>query len=208
MPSEPELTTSDAAAPASRRRKRDRAQTEADLMAAALRLLERNGVLAGLNLQEVAAEAGVNRVQIYQYFGTRESLLRAALNERFLADREARSTHRVMGFADRRKWMFRQALADPERTRLEALLAHDGDEDFTVFPELEQTLANLARDQQTGHLPPDADALVMHVMTAATYMGYCIFREVFARDTGIPVDELDVRAQQVYELMLEGLTGS
>ena len=37
------------------RRKRDRARTEADLLSAALRLLHRNGVLAGLSLQEVSA---------------------------------------------------------------------------------------------------------------------------------------------------------
>src|SRR5215475_1197825 len=39
----------------------DRAATEAALQKAALSLVERNGVLAGLNLREVAEEAGVNR---------------------------------------------------------------------------------------------------------------------------------------------------
>src|SRR5690606_36581152 len=57
----------------------DRAATEAALEQAALRLLERNGVLAGLNLREVADEAGVNRGLVYHYFGSRRDLLRAAL---------------------------------------------------------------------------------------------------------------------------------
>ncbi|MFD4985036.1 hypothetical protein [Streptomyces sp. NPDC058374] len=43
-----------------RRRRRSREETEADLLAAARLLLARDGVLAGLNLREVAAEAGVN----------------------------------------------------------------------------------------------------------------------------------------------------
>jgi len=57
----------------------DRAATEAALERAALELLARNGVLAGLNLREVAAEAGVNRGLVYHYFGSRRDLLRAAL---------------------------------------------------------------------------------------------------------------------------------
>ena len=38
--------------------------------------IERDGVLAGLNLQEVADEAGVNRGLVYRYFGSRRELLR------------------------------------------------------------------------------------------------------------------------------------
>ena len=34
-------------------------------------LIRRNGVLAGLNLREVADRAGVNRGNIYHYFGSR-----------------------------------------------------------------------------------------------------------------------------------------
>ena len=49
----------------------NRPATEAALQTAALDLLERNGVLAGLNLREVADEAGVNRGLVYHYFGTR-----------------------------------------------------------------------------------------------------------------------------------------
>src|SRR5262245_36628667 len=67
--------------PRSRRSQRqpDRAATEQALQKAALALLERNGVLAGLNLREVAEEAGVNRGLVYHYFGSRRALLRAAL---------------------------------------------------------------------------------------------------------------------------------
>ncbi|HAM48545.1 MAG TPA: TetR family transcriptional regulator, partial [Alphaproteobacteria bacterium] len=48
----------------------DRGASEAALEAAALRLLRRHGVLAGLNLREVADEAGVNRGLVYHYFGS------------------------------------------------------------------------------------------------------------------------------------------
>ena len=55
----------------------NRPATEAALQRAALDLLGRNGVLAGLNLREVADEAGVNRGLVYHYFGSRRDLLRA-----------------------------------------------------------------------------------------------------------------------------------
>ncbi|MBP9053131.1 MAG: TetR family transcriptional regulator, partial [Ilumatobacteraceae bacterium] len=45
----------------------DRDATERDLEDAALRLVDRDGVLAGLNLREVADAAGVNRGLVYHY---------------------------------------------------------------------------------------------------------------------------------------------
>ena len=40
-------------------------------------------MLGGLNLREVAEAAGVNRGNIYHYFGSRQELLRAAINRQF-----------------------------------------------------------------------------------------------------------------------------
>lgn len=70
---------------------------------------------------------------------------------------------------------------------------------------LEQTRVALERDRRTGALPPDADAEVMHAMTAATYMGYGIFREVIARDLGISPTELDRRAEAIFDRFVDAL---
>ena len=43
-------------------------------------------------------------------------------------------------------------------------------------------------------------------MTAAAQMGYVIFREAYARDTGIPMEELDERAARAFTQMTAGLT--
>ncbi|MBT5011064.1 MAG: helix-turn-helix transcriptional regulator, partial [Gammaproteobacteria bacterium] len=64
---------------------RGRAETERRLIEVALELIQKNGVLAGLNLRQVAEGAGVNRGNIYHYFGSRQDLLRAAINRRFNA---------------------------------------------------------------------------------------------------------------------------
>ncbi|MEE1738699.1 helix-turn-helix domain-containing protein [Streptomyces sp. BE147] len=188
-----------------RRRRRTREETEADLLDAARRLLRRDGVLAGVNLREIATEAGVNHGQIYQYFGTRQALLRAAaadLVERRVASQDG---HWDLPFAERRAAMFRYRLEEPELVQLEALLALDGDDGFSPFPRFAQTRQSLARDTEEGALPPDADAVAAHMMTAAAQMGYVIFREAYARDTGIPLEELDARAARAFTLMVAGL---
>ncbi|MFB7209757.1 TetR/AcrR family transcriptional regulator [Streptomyces sp. NPDC056255] len=188
-----------------RRRRRTREETEAELLAAAHRLLRRDGVLAGVNLREIATEAGVNHGQIYQYFGTRQALLRASvadLVERQTADRDG---HWDLPFTQRREAMFHHRLEEPELVKLEALLALDGDEDFSPFPKFAQTRQSLERDTADGALPQDADAVAAHVMTAAAQMGYVIFREAYARDTGIALEELDERAARAFALMVAGL---
>ena len=53
--------------------------SQALLEQAALDILREKGVLAGLNLREVAERAGVNRALVYHHFGSREGLLRSAL---------------------------------------------------------------------------------------------------------------------------------
>lgn len=196
------------------RRPRDPVTTKADLLAATRKLLERDGVLAGLNLQEVAVEAGVNRGQIYQYFGSRRALLRAALGDMTRRWHEARVFHedRSLPFAQRRLKVFEEALENRAFIQLEALLALDdtaeldGDEQFRLFPWLEQSRQDLARDKVAGDLAPEVDALVAHAATATVYLGYGVFRQVLARDLGIAADELDRRMIPVVAAMIEGAT--
>ncbi|MFF7552459.1 TetR/AcrR family transcriptional regulator [Streptomyces olivaceus] len=188
-----------------KRRRRTRQETESDLLDAALRLLERDGALAGITLREVAKEAGVNHGQIYQYFGDRQTLLRAAIGRILDTTSLKAQSHWDKPFIERRRAMLRYALERTELLRLEALLALDGVPELTLFPELARTKEALERDRREGAIPEDADGLVMHAMTAATYMGYCIFRESLARDLGLEPEELDERAEAVYDRMLQGL---
>jgi len=185
--------------------RKSRTETQADLQKAALDLLETRGPLAGLTLREVADHANVNRVQIYQYFGTREALLRTAIAEMLANTELDRQALRKLGFMERRAAMFEHFLHQPKQAKLEALMAQDHDEEFRVFPEIEHARRSLANDLATGALPPDADAIVAHVMTTVAYKGYCIFRENAAREIGIPLDELDRRARAVFDQMLAGI---
>jgi AcrR family transcriptional regulator len=190
-----------------RRRSRDRARTEAELLEATFDLLQRDGIFAGLNLQEVADRAGVNRGQIYQYFGDRRSLLRSAVAYRAREWAERAKHHWEASFVRRRRAMFREALSNPATTLVEALLAIDGDPDYHALPEIERTKAALDRDQRSGDLPADCDALAMHAFMVAAYKGYLIFRESLARDLGVSVDELDARVLAVNDQVLEAMAG-
>ena len=179
----------------------DRYATEDRLTLAALRLIQRNGVLAGLNLREVADEARVNRGLIYHYFGSRRDLVRTAIN-RIVAGERAVAEARALPFRARRRRMFDVLAKAPGFARLTALLALDGDDTFRAFPQLEASLDELGRDVHEGRLPADTDVAALHAVTSATMRGYAIFREAFARELGMPVDELDERAGVAFEKLL------
>jgi AcrR family transcriptional regulator len=182
----------------------DRAATEDRLARAAVRLIERNGVLAGLNLREVAEEAGMNRGLIYHYFGNRRELLRAAIGRIVAVDRTAEDA-RALPFRRRRRRMFDVLAAAPGFARLTALLALDGDDRFEPFPRLEASVDDLRREVETGRLPADTDVIAVHAVTSAAMRGYAVYRDAFARSLDIPVAELDRRASVVFERMLTGL---
>lgn len=169
-------------------------------------ILQRDGVLAGLRLQEVAEVAEVNRGQIYQYFGNRQGLLREAIASIIKDKLEHADRYWELPFVERRLAMFKMALEQPEFISYEALLALDRDSDLDIFPYLQESKQALVKDMDEGHLPEDADGVAAHMMTAATYMGYIVFRELIARSTGVDVEELDKRAVTAYEKMARGLT--
>lgn len=190
-----------------RRRRRSRTETETELLDAALRLLDRDGVLAGVNLREVAKEAGVNHGQIYQYFGSRQALLRAAIARQMAENHPDPDRHWKLPFAARRRAMWRWSLRQRRTLKLEALLALDGDPKLVMFPELPRTRASLTRDRADGALTSEVDPEVAHAMTAAAYLGYAIFRETFARELAMSPEALDAKAAKVYDHMIAGLQG-
>ncbi|HEY8527768.1 MAG TPA: helix-turn-helix domain-containing protein [Acidimicrobiales bacterium] len=183
----------------------DRAATEAALEQAALRLLERNGVLAGLNLREVADEAGVNRGLVYHYFGSRRDLLRAALG----ADVRERIRDLELGaslpFHDRYLRMVRMMLRHRKAVVLAALLVLDGDSGVRMDPGQEGRRARLRKDVEAGHLPPDTDIDALWAALSSLVYGYDVFRTRFAEELGVDLDELDERFLAVADRIIAGV---
>ena len=187
---------------------RDRARTEARLLEAARSLIERDGVLGGISLHEVAEESSVNRGQIYQYFGSRRELLRAALRQSsWWPGRAGVGWDDIfrLPFLQRRSRLFGLAIQFSTFIKLATLLVLDGDPEAVVFPAAPRQIRRVQADQQRGDLREDVDPTAAHIMTVATYLGYCVFREQFAREFGVDPETLDRRAEVAYVHMLSGL---
>jgi AcrR family transcriptional regulator len=178
-------------------RARGRAATERLLQDAALRVLDHEGVLSGISLQEVADEAGLSRGLINHYFGSRRALLRAALDRRRRAAvtpvREMLAGPPSGGF----RWFWRGTIRDPQWARVMALLALDDDPSFEPIHMLDDVLAAAEQAKADGTVPADADIEAGHVVTLALACGWSLLRESFARQLGVAVEELDERAERV-----------
>jgi AcrR family transcriptional regulator len=185
----------------------DRAATEAALERAALELLDRNGVLAGLNLREVAAEAGVNRGLVYHYFGSRRDLLRAALGSdvRERMHDLAQGTHGDLRqrFAN----YFRTMLGHRRAVVLSALLVLDGDRGVRFDVDATRRRRRFARSVERGEAPEGQDADAYWVATSSLIYGYAIFRTRFAEELGVEASELDERVLATVDRLLAGLSG-
>ena len=185
--------------------KRSRAETERRLIHVALDLIRRNGVLAGLNLREVADGAGVNRGNIYHYFGSRRELLRAAITRRFEAVAESLlADRRGASFVERRLRAFR-AIDTIRDSRLRALLVIDGDDAVDPMPRYEASLSSLRQDVIDGDIDRSHDLEALQVALSALLRGYRIFRKQYAKRIDTNVRDLDERVAEVIRTWLEAM---
>ena len=190
---------------AKRPRARGRAATENLLRDAALRLLDRDGVLAGISLQDVADEAGLSRGLIHHYFGSRQALLRSALEARRQEAAAQFQHRRHRSPAARFKWFWRGTIRDPHWATIMALLAIDGDESFEPIHLADEVLADLRDEIDAGEYGPGMDAEASHALTLALACGWSLLRQSFARQLGVPVEQLDARVEALVLRMGESL---
>lgn len=201
---QPKIGTN-ASAQTKKGQKRDRAATEQRLIEAALELIRKNGVLAGLNLREVAAAAGVNRGNIYHYFGSRQELLRTAINRRFDAVLDTIiASKRNVPFVERRLGTIRgkDSIND---SQLRALLVLDGDDTVDPMPQYEAAVSRLRQDVIDGDIDRSHDLEAMHATLTALSRGYRIFRVPIAKRMGISAKALDGRVAGVVRVWLEAM---
>jgi AcrR family transcriptional regulator len=185
--------------------KQNRADTERRLIDSALDLIQRNGVLAGLNLREVADGAGVNRGNIYHYFGSRRELLRAAIARRFEAMAAVLSAdRRGLPFVERRLRAF-QSNETINDSQLRALLVIDGDDTVDPMPRYEEMLSSLRQDVIDGNIDRAHDLEALQVALSALIRGYRIFREPYAKRIDTDADDLDARVAKIVRTWLEAM---
>ena len=174
-------------------------------MRAALELLERDGVLAGLNLQEVADHAGVNRGLIHHYFGSRQALLRAALQVAQTDAAPEVTKIRGLDHAKRGPEIFKHDANNRRYARTLMLLALDDDREFEPIPYLEEELANMAAEKERGVWAEDTDEAAVLVIWETFLWSYSVVREPLARQLGTTVGRLDKRVLTTLGQMFEPL---
>ncbi|ABE38276.1 TetR/AcrR family transcriptional regulator [Rhodopseudomonas palustris] len=173
---------------------------------AALAMIAREGVLAGLNLNEVAKHAGVTRGLVYHHFGSRRGLLRAALKRRMSSERDSFQTpSEPMRLGARVAHAIRATIKNKDMLALTTLLHLDGSTAPRLMPNAELTLALMQRDQALNLLPDEHDLPALHAAYAAATYGYGLYREVLARDLAVSVDELDRRVIDVLTRLFDGI---
>jgi len=169
---------------------------------AALDLIEENGVLAGLNLREVAEMAGVNRALVYHHFGSREELLRSALT-RDLKDRLDQITQGLsLPFNSRVRQMVRTMVQHQPALRLAMLLMLDGKESVRLAPLKDAWLETFKQDQAERKIDEALDLEGFLVMISALSYGYALMRESFAEEFDIDPVNLDWRLESVLDQFL------
>jgi AcrR family transcriptional regulator len=188
------------------RRFGDRERTEAALEEAALMLVEREGVLAGLNLQRVADEAGVNRGLVYHYFGSRRDLLRRALR-RYATDLLTRNIgeYSQRPLPERISYLLARMIKSHRIPTLILLLAIDGDRSFKLVRDEDETKQAFARDIEAGVIPSDLDVDALNVVLMSAVFAYAIRRRSFAAEFRTPVRELDRRVEDLLVRLVDGL---
>ncbi|MBW2315403.1 MAG: TetR/AcrR family transcriptional regulator [Deltaproteobacteria bacterium] len=185
--------------------KRNRAETERRLIDVALDLILNKGVLAGLNLREVAEGAGVNRGNIYHYFGSRRELLRAAIARRFEAMAESLvADRRDLPFVERRLRAF-QSSPTIHDSQLRALLVIDGDDTVDPMPRYESMLSQLRQDVIDGDIDRGHDLEALQVALSSLIRGYRIFREAYAKRIDADAGDLDERVAEIVRTWLEAM---
>lgn len=176
------------------RRAQARAVSESLLRGAALRVLNRDGVLAGLRMQDIAEEAGISRGLINYYFESRSALLRSALEHKRRSFADSIRRHRADHGLRRARRLLRIAIADPDYAKVMTLLALDADPGFEPMhwfaDQVDDVRAEIAQGRVEDH---DVEALL--TLLHATVFGWATFRESLARQVGVPVRELDARVE-------------
>lgn len=173
---------------------------------AVLAMLEDQGVLTGINLNEVAKAAGVNRTLVYHHFGSRRGLLRSAIKHELRKRQvQTRTPAEPMRLGARVVHGLRALLKGGSSLRLTTLLHLDSSTAPRLMPNAETTLLQLERDRALGLVPDTDDIPALHASYAASVYGYALFREVFARDLGVEVEDLDDRVMAQFEKLYDAM---
>lgn len=177
-------------------RPRGREQIQAALIASTLALLETHGL--DISIRQIAERADVPHSVIGRYFGSKDELIRSAIDSTLPVDRETAAKFDTAEEAAREA--FDSVFARPERIRILTQLLQAGMSPREIRSEAPvlASLVKLIEADQPSHADPRVIATAIYSLS----VGLLLAEDYVVDHAGLDVlDRDDVRAQ-VRELML------
>ncbi len=178
--------------------KRDRARTESVILEAALEEFLKYG-RAGARIDRIASAAGVNKANIYHYFGSKDGLLDALLTNKLGAVNEARDT-KPASLAESLVFFQEQQYADAEWIKLATWEALE----YTGSPAIAedersaawQPLVNGIKQQIKEGKVPKMDAAQLQLTWVAIVTFPIAFPQFTKMITGLGVDSSEFQKRR------------
>lgn len=177
-------------------RPRGRDEIRAALISSTLELLESHGL--DISIRQIAERADVPHSVIGRYFGSKDELIRSAIDSTLPADRETAQQFETAEQAARAT--FDSGSERPERIRILVQLLQAGMDPREIRSEapVMSTLVKLIDEEQPGH----ADPRIIAAAIGALSMGWVLTEDYLVDHTGLDVLDRDAVREQVEELML------
>lgn len=182
--------------PTPRSRPKGRDEIQAALIASTLDLLETQGL--DMSIRQIAERADVPHSVIGRYFGSKDELIRSAIDSTLPADREVAAQFDTAAEAARAA--FDSVFARPERIRILTQLLQAGMAPREIRSEAPvlSTLVKLIEAEQPTHADPRVIATGIYSLA----IGLLLTEDYVVEHSGLGVlDREDVR-RQVCDLML------
>ena len=182
--------------PPSNQRPRGRDQIRAALIASALELLESHGL--DISIRQIAEGANLPHSVIGRYFGSKDELIRSAIDSTLPADREA--ARHPTSAEEAAIAVFESGIERPERIRILAQLLQAGMDprDIRAEAPMISTLVKLIEENQPDH----ADPRIIAASICALSMGWVLTEAYLIDHTGLDVLERDTVREQMKQLAL------
>ncbi|MCU1370045.1 MAG: transcriptional regulator [Ilumatobacteraceae bacterium] len=177
-------------------RPRGRDQIRAALTSSTLELLETHGL--DISIRQIAERADVPHSVIGRYFGSKDELIRSAIDSTLPFDREA--ADRFENAEEAAREAFNSVFARPERIRILAQLLQAGMAPREIRAEapLLATLVKLVEAEQPTHADPRIIAAAIYALS----VGMVLTEEYIVDHAGLDVLDRDDVRRQVQDLML------
>jgi AcrR family transcriptional regulator len=167
------------------------------LIAATLRLLVSRPV-AGVSVRDIAAEAGVNHGLVHRHFGSKDGLIRAAV------ERASKLVYQGAATPVRASWFFDRLREHPELAILVARACLDGPKELLAIaappPELLKKLADRLAPMLKAIGGGNVDAYFANAVWTSALLGWFIFKPMLTAGYRVPA-----AADEMFSAMLANL---